>query len=86
LRPGNSEERQPRAIEHQHVVAQPEDDWIPVEGHQTSEQRDGNISPVADSCWRDRADQHIAGDAAGIARRKGQSKHSEQIETFLDPG
>jgi hypothetical protein len=52
---------------------------------QLSERREGDISPVADRCWRDRADQNVAGDAAGIARRRGRHRHSERIETFLDP-
>jgi hypothetical protein len=36
LRAGNSEERSPCAIEHQHAVAQPVDDWIPVECHKSA--------------------------------------------------
>ena len=58
---------------------------MPQEGHHTGEERDGHIAPVADSFWRDRADQHIAGEATSIARCKRQHQYTEQIEPLLDP-
>jgi hypothetical protein len=43
------------------------------------------IAPVADRRRRHRADQQVATNAPGIARRKRQDQNPEQIEPLLDP-
>src|SRR5205085_2280040 len=44
-----------------------------------------DVAPVADGRWWHRADQHIASDPAGVARREGQHQHPEEIELVPDP-
>ena len=58
---------------------------VATEGDQPGEQRNRQIAPVADRRRRHRADQHVAGDAAGIARRERQDQHPEEIEPVPDP-
>jgi hypothetical protein len=57
---------------------------IPEEGRQTGEEGDAEIAPVADRRRRDGADQHVAGNATGVARGEGQYEHPEEIEPALD--
>ena len=57
----------------------------PPEGKKSGEQRNRQIAPVADCRGRRRADQQVAGNASGIARRKRQDQNSEQIEPVRDP-
>ena len=45
---------------------------------------DAKIAPVADRRRRHRADQQVAGDAAGVACRERQHQHPEEIEPVLD--
>src|SRR6516165_9061614 len=57
----------------------------PVEGNHAGKQRDRQIAPIADRCWRHRPDQEIAGDPPGVACCKRQDQDPEQIEPAVDP-
>ena len=57
----------------------------PVEGNHAGKQRDRQIAPIADRRRRHRADQQVASDAPGIARRNRQDQNPEQIEPVPDP-
>jgi len=83
--PANREEPQPRGVEQEHRAAQPVDDGGPPECDDSGEQRNRQIAPVADRRWRHRADQQVASNASGIARRKRQDQNPEKIEPVLDP-
>jgi hypothetical protein len=68
--PENREKRQSRAVEHEHRAAQPVNPGAPVEGDDPGKQRDRQIASVADRRRRHHADQQVAGDTPGVARRK----------------
>jgi hypothetical protein len=83
LRAGDGEERQTRAVEHQHEAAQAIEHGIPEEGHQAGEEGDSQIAPVADRGRRDGADQQVSGETTRVGGGEGQDEHAEQIEPAL---
>jgi hypothetical protein len=85
FRASNREESQPRGVEKEHRAAHPVDGGGPPEGEGSNEQRNRQITPVADRRRRHCADHQVASDAPGITRRKRQDQNPEQIEPVLDP-
>jgi hypothetical protein len=82
---GHGEEGQPCAVEYEHRTTQPVDDGMPVEGDRAREEGDRQVSPIADCRRRNRSDQQVAGDAAGIGRCKGKDQNAEEIKSALHP-
>jgi hypothetical protein len=81
---GHGEERQSPSVEQEDGVAPPVDAGKPAEGQHARQKGNGQISPVADRCGRDRANQQIAGDTSEIPRHERQHQNAEQVEPALD--
>src|SRR5439155_21119182 len=59
---------------------------VPDKRHSAGDQGYGDIAPVVDRRGRDRTDQQIPSDTAGVAGDERQDANAEQVELVLHAG
>lgn len=85
LRSGHGEKRQSCAIEDEDGAAQLVDGGKPVERDSARQKGNGEISPIGERRWRNRADHEIASDASKISCNERQDENAEYVEPSPDP-
>ena len=85
-RADHREQPKPDRIRQLHRIAQAFDGVIAEERDQAGGGGDGEIGRIHQRHRRRRAEQDIAGDAAGRGRGEGQHQHAEQVQSLAHAG
>jgi|SRR6516225_2711 hypothetical protein len=79
----DGEEAEANGVKYQYRGKKPVDQRVKIEGSESTEHGDKNISPIVYRNRRNCSYQDIPCDTAGIPRDEGKHKYSKQIEAML---